>query len=697
MAPRILSYAALSDPPGIELIDRLEQLRCRLHTPRPVTPSEVERSAFVFPVGEAVSVTTDAIVLPNVVSVFVRDSDGRPVEEVGHLDSVSVSGGEYVLDLGAQIKTYVEVTGPIEITADAFEVRIEFDVQEVKIGFRSRHTRPAATITTSKDPLEMMEAISHFGSALKTTSPERAFPTLRGHPPRVELGSSLSIPSVVESPATGVRIEVPASYEALYPVASLAYYLGARVEQGSRPRLLTDQGFEYRFDEESYEQSVAETLKQLFLLDCLVRTEGYYDVTLHERAALADELDLEWRALYDSSLAERLPAYLSVSYETVAGQVPEWRLTAHAQPVPESVEQLPFVVDKLATMRTATPTAESKSSIDAEAEPTGEAVFTRSGSTLSRNSESQSVDPRQYVQFEQTDALEQGWIGDGVPIGASKLLTEAFENRLDRVVPAGDLAITIVVNDTRMDEERDLVDSAYGDRENLPFDINVYRDLSVDELRELLCEDHQLLHYIGHTEPEGFECADGHFDADTLTETGVEAFLLNACHSYEQGVELIEAGAIAGIVTLNDIINHRAVRVGELIAQLVNAGFPLAAAVGIAAKETILGKQYIVVGDGGMAVTQAEGRTIPQLDVQDGDSERMHSMKIRTYNSDNVDVGSLYMPHLPSQEEYYLNGGVVDTFHLDTEELVQFLDLSTMPVRYDGSLRWSDALIQEFE
>jgi hypothetical protein len=542
-----------------------------------------------------------------------------------------------------------------------------------------------------------MEAVSHFGSALKTTSPERAFPSLRGHPPRVELGESLSIPPTLEPPETGVSIEVPPSHEALYPVVTLAYYLGARIEPGSRPRLVTEEGFEYNFDADSYEQSVAETLEQLFLLDCLARTEGYYDVALHERAALADALDLEWRTLYDSPLAERLPAYLDVAYDTVAAQVPEWRLTAHVQPVSESVEQLPYVVDKLATVRTATPTTEPRSSAQSQSESAAEGVFTRSGSTLARGPDSHSADLRQYVQLEQTDALEQGWIGEGVPIGASKLLTRAFENRLDRVVPGGDIAITIVVNDTRMDDERDLVDSAYGDRENLPFDIDVHRDLSVAELRELLREAHQFLHYIGHTEAKGFECSDGHLDAGNLAETGVEAFLLNACNSYEQGVQLIEAGAISGIVTLNDIINHRAVRVGELIAQLVNAGFPLAAAVAIASEETILGKQYIVVGDGGMSVTQADGRTMSLLELEDGDSESTYSMEIQTYNSDNFDIGSIYMPHLPSQEEYYINGGIVDTFNLNTEELVEFFDLAKMPVRYDGSLRWSNSLVSELE
>jgi hypothetical protein len=684
-APRILSYEALADPPGIELIDRLEQLRCRLHTPNTVTPTEAAPEEFVFPVGKGLRVETGAIVLPNVVSVFVRDSDGRTVEDVGHLDSVSLPDGEYVLDLSTQIKTYVEVSGPVEVTADVFEVRIEFDPQAVQIGFRSRHTRPAATITTTEDPLDMMAAVSHFGSALKTTSPERAFPTLRGHPPRVELGSSLSVPTEIEQPETGVQIEIPPSYGALYPVAPLAYYLGARVEPGPRAKLITEDGLEYSLDEGGYEQRVSQTLEQLFLLDCLTRTEGYYDVALHERAALAADLDLDFRALYDRSLASRLPAYLDIPYDTIAEQVPEWRLSAHAEPVSESVEQLPFVVNELATVRTATATETVAPDVGSTAD--GGTALLRSSSPLARDASPQSTKSREYVQLESTDALEQGWIGSGVPIGASKLLGEAFENRLDRSVSAGDISITIIVNDTRMDEERDLVNDAYGDRENLPFDIDVFRDLSVDELGELLREDHQFLHYIGHTEADGFECVDGNFDAGTLDETGVEAFLLNACNSYEQGVQLIEAGAIGGIVTLNDISNSRAVRVGELIAQLLNIGFPLSGAVDVASDETILGKQYIVVGDGGMTVTQAESRTPALFEVNTASGQ--YEIDIQTYITNLNGMGALYRPHIESHEKFHLVGGSIGRLMSNKETVSQFLDRENTPVRTDDTLCWS--------
>jgi hypothetical protein len=611
------------------------------------------------------------------------------ITEVDHLDSHSLPAGSYSLDLSTQIKTYVEVDGPLDITAELFGVTIEFpERQTVDIGFRSRHTRPAATVTTSDSPEDVMVALSQFGSALKSTSPERSFPTLRGHPPRVELGATLDIPSGLESPDTGVEIVVPPSLKYVYPVAPLAYYLGADIVPGERPHLRTDRGTVTDFGFEGFETAVEQTLKQTFLLDCIARTEGFYDVSLSERAQLDDVLELNWASLYDQPIAERIHSYFDVAYEHVKSQVPRWRLVAHAEPTPKSVEQIPFVVDDLAVVRSVESPTRTQPTLTTD-ETDRSSILTRSTRTRGDNTEQQP-----YIQFEPTDSLEQGWIGDGVPIGASKLMTAAFENRLDRNVKTGDISITIVLNDTRMDEERDLVDEAYGDREELPFDVSVQRNLTVEELRETLRNECDFLHYIGHTDADGFECTDGKLDATELDSTGVDAFLLNACRSYHQGVSLIEAGAISGIVTLADIISSEAVSVGELIAKLLNTGFPLRSALTIAREESILGGQYIVVGDGGMTVTQPSSRTptLIEAELSPGDNE----IEIYTFPTDNAGLGSIYRPFIPGVTKYFLTSGVIDSFCLSDDDVSDFFEMENMPVRMDDSLYWSTAVASEY-
>jgi hypothetical protein len=608
------------------------------------------------------------------------------IAEVEHLDSVSLPEGEYTLELSTQIKTYLRVDGPVEITADITQTRIEFETEStVAIGARSRHKRPAATITTTENPHDLMRAIEAFGSALKTADPERSYPTLRGHPPAVELGDELSVPDGIEPPETGVTLELPPRRSTLYVAAPLAFYLGADIVPGHTPKLTTDTGFEYTFRREDFEGDVERVLKQVFFLDCVTRTEGLYELDLHERRAIEEHVDLDFETLYDEPIAEQVPAYLDVPFGALEDHIPEWRLTAHVEPTPETIEQLPFVVDDLAVVRTAGRQTETKPTVSPEAG----AEFTRDD-VITRSTTAESAPEEQsFVQPEQTDALEEAWIGDSIPIGASKLTKAAFENRMDRETTEGDIEIDIVVNDIRMNEERALVDTAYGDREELPFEVQIHRNVTVDGLRALLSERTGFLHYIGHTEHDGVECADGRLDLRTVDETGVDAFLLNSCNSYTQGLALIEAGAIGGIVTLNEVVNDSAVEIGETIARLLNAGFPLRAALTIAREENVFGGQYIVVGDGGMTVAQPASMTPSLLELKR--KQGQFELRFQTFVTDNVGLGSLVMPYLKNIDEHYLNSGSVTTIGVSEEELIDFLHLERVPVIFEDTLYWSDS------
>ena len=692
MGERTLAFETVADPPGLEIIDRVEQLRYQLFTPEAVAPEPIPADEFMFPVGMGLRIETESVGVPSDVSVFVRDEHGEMLTEVEHLETESFSAGSYVIELSTQVKTYIQLDGPFEISSGFLETAVTFtERRPVDVGFRSRHTRPAATITTTEDPVDIMRTITAFGSALKTTSPERSFPTLRGHPPQVELGEQLRIPDGLEPPETGITIEVPPAYETIYPIATLAYYLGAEVVPGQRPRLLTDDGFTYDFSYPSgYEQDVEQTLKQVFLLDCLARTEGVYKVALQERQSLEPYLEFDWESLYAAPIAERVETYLSVPYEVIADEVPEWRLSVHVEPTPETATQLPFVVDDLAVIRTAETARTAASSMTGGV---GEGVLTRSASStesgqqMLRSTAGISEDVT-FVQPEKTNALEQAWIGEHIPIGASKLTLEAFHNRLDREVTEGDISITIVVNDSRMDEERDLVNQAYGDRDDLPFDVTIKRNLTVAQLRATLAEDRDFLHYIGHIDEDGFECTDGRLDAESIVGTNIDSFLLNACNSYRQGLDLINAGAIGGIVTLTDIINDRAINIGETIARLLNAGFPLRAALTIAREEHIIGGQYIVVGDGGMTLTQAPSRTPTLVNLTTRNDELL--VGIQTFATDTADVGSIYTPFLETARGYFLTSGTIGTFPASPEQAKEFLDLEAVPVRInEGSIRWS--------
>jgi hypothetical protein len=676
---------------GLEVVDAVERRRYSLSLSDANEPVESDPDRFRFPVDAAVSVDCDAIVLPTPIAVYVRDDDGAMLAETGRVADEHLPRGSYSLELCAPVKLYVRVRSPVSIAADGEGVRIEFPERTtVTLGARSKHDRPAGTITTTDDPEDVMAAVSALGSALKTTSPERSYPTLRGHPPTIERGDRLSIPEALAPPRTGVRLELPAEFDYVYPAASLAYYLGATVEPGEEARLVTDSGFAHPLGSgEAYEREVERVLKRTFFLDCLTRTEGLYPIELHERRTLEDVLNLDLAALYHRPIAAQLEAYSEVPYEVIEPHLPDWKLTSHVTPAADSVEMLPFLVNDLAVIRTPTATRVPATRTEAAAVE----GFLRSpargdgGSVVARPP---SLDS--YVEPETADSLEQTWVGEETPMGASKATPQAYRNRLDRERSIGEIEVVVVCNDAEMDEERGLVDSVYGSRAELPFDVDVRRELRTDELASLLETDADLLHYIGHIEPGGFECPNGLLDANGLDRIGVDAFLLNGCRSYDQGMALIEGGAIGGIVTLTDVVNAGAASIGSDLARLLNCGFPLRAALEVAKDESVVGEQYIVVGDGGMTITQAEGGTPCLCEVERRGEEYELSMK--AFVNSNEGMGSLILPYIDGNETQYLNSGHVDTFRLTRDELESFLYVS-IPIQVNGELLWSDDLAVE--
>jgi hypothetical protein len=691
---------------GLEIIDTIDRHRYTLQTTDRVVPEPSDTGPFLFPIDAAMTVTTDAITLPTVVPVCIRDDEGTLLVEAEHFAHETLPQGTYELDLSAPVQLYLRVESPLTVTSNATQTQIHFDAEtEVVIGTRSRHEHPAATITTTDDPGDMMAAASTFGSALKTTSPERSFPMFRGHPPSIERGDELSIPPDVTPPDTGLRIEAPPEYRSVYVAAPLVYYLGAELSPGKTPRLVADTGFEYTLDTaRGFEREVERVLKQVFFLDCVTRTEGIYPVELHERQAVESQFDLDFATLYELPIAERIEAYLSIPFTTIEEHLPEWKLTTHIEPIPSSVEMLPFVTKDLAVIRTPgsqEASTEQAAVVDEQMETVDEFLRNDNSDFVRGTAAGDSPDAT-YVQPETADSLEQVWVGNGTPQGANKAITEAYRNRLNRVPTDGDIEITVVYNEftfsgdgepsgsPQMDEERAVIDDVYGSREQLPFDMTLHENLTTNELRAVLSSPTDFLHYIGHVDEQGFECVDGKLDAGTLETAGSDVFLLNACQSYQQGMNLIKAGSVGGIVTISDVVNSGAVKIGRALARLLNGGFPLRAALEIARDESLSSVKYTVVGDGGVAIAQAESGMPNLCEITPNDES--YKLKFKTYPTDQLGMGSMTMPYIEQNEEYFLNSGSLDTFEMSKRDLHRFLELEDIPVRVNGELHWSRSI-----
>ncbi len=661
---------------GLEVIDPIERRRIPLYTPHEVTPQPADTAPFRFPVEVAVTVTTDAITIPTMEQLFVRDESGTLLTQIKRDTDQSFPAGTYSVELSGLIKIYFHVEG-------AFEAGIEnglttIDLQEptqIQIGARSPHNRPSTSITVTPTPTGVKNAISVFGAALKTTSPERSFPTLRGHPPEVQFGESTAIPDGLVPPTDEIHLEVPLEYEYLYPVAPLSYYLGAELTQGAVPRIVGD-SFEWELTEPSFQQATERALKRIFLLDVVTRTEGLYPVELNEREILESRTDLDFASLYDRPLVGRLQRYFKIPYETIADQLPTWKLVGTVEPTATSLETLPYMLDDLAIIRIGTPqpvTMEQFNTVPARG------MLRGTGQT-----------DRNFVKVgEQLDAIEQTWVGEGTPIDASKALPQAYQNRIGRSPSAGTIDITVVANSDAMSTEREYVDSTYGSRSDLPFSVSVKNNLTTAELAEVFAQDHDFVHYIGHIDETGFRCADGRLDATELDTVGIDAFFLNACQSYEQGLELVRSGAIGGIVTLSNVVNYGAVRIGRAVARLLNSGFPLRAALEVAEDESVMGSEYVVVGDGGLSVVQPEGGTPQMYHIEDsGDRYRTW---IKAFGAE-PGMGSMFIPYIGDNESHFLSTSDTPTFTLDKEELTDFLQLEDIPVQFQEQLTWSTEL-----
>jgi len=686
---------------GVAVVDESRRKREHLGTTPAAEPVPVPTDRMRAPVDGAVCLPVDRVETVDLTLVTVRDDSFDVVDNLAEDETATYPPGRYVIDLPGPIKRYLQVEGRLSVsTVDGTTVTVGPDAT-VLLGARSKHARPTTEVCVPPTVDGLVRAVSTFGAALTTTTPDRSWPTLRGHPPAVTVGDELDVPPGLAPPCPAVQVLVPPTERHVYTVAPLVHYLGAELlTHSGPPQVRTDEGFAVDLGPD-FEATVERTLTRVVFLECLLRSEGLLEFPLHERSVLAD-LPLDPATLFDRPPEARLPAYFEVDYDAVAARVPDWELAAHVAPRPDQVELLPYLVDDLAVVRTRSESAagaadpSARASADDAAPDGGTArEFFRSGGGWTVEN---SVDLRDDAGV----ALETVWTGDGVPVGASKVTRRAYENRLDRSPDPPPIDVGVVCNDDRMNDELDVTERYDG--EKLPMNVSTYRDLSRSALRTLLeAGPVDFLHYIGHADPEGLHCSDGALSLSTVETTGVEAFLLNACRSFDQGLALIDAGAIGGVVTRQSVPIEAATDVGRRTARLLNAGYPLRAAVDVVRETSPIGDQYQIVGDGGHAVAQRESAVafVHELTPVDGDlsTATEFDLAVHAHPAENG-LGGVFHPYSETFD-YYLVGNSTPTVRLDAEELAELFTRDNEPVLLapDGTdypeLCWTSTIADE--
>lgn len=681
-----VSFRAEDDPPGLEIRDRVSKRQFALQTSSvpELTPADTE--PFVFPVEEACRVVTETVRVSQLTSINVRDSTGEQVAALNQESSERLPAAEYVLELDGQVKTYLLVDAPLEATTGVDHAELSFESPTaVVVGARARLRRPPTTVTTTRDLDDVRRAVETLSSSLQTTSPERSFPTLRGHPPRLEHGDELDVPEAAEPPKTGITLRVPRELSTLFTVAPLSYYLGASIAFGERFQLETDAGVAADLDE----RGVETVLQHVFLLDCLVRTHGLYEQKPVEYEALAPKLPLDLPGLYDASLAERTEAYLSVPTSVTEPYVPRWPSVAYVEPSVDRLEALPFLVDDLSLIR-----------IDGVDRYRGEAARKVAlsrfvTSPVEKRSASAVFEGRDtFVDVPETDARHRVWVGEGVPMNASKFVTAGYEHQVKREpTDRHQLRVTVVCNDPDMAAEASATRSRYRPYTDRQLTLDIYESVQRSELREIVRSDADFFHFIGHATEEGLECPDGLLDVATVPDVGFDSFLLNACQSYRQGVELVEKGVIGGIVTLGDVANDAAVETGSHLAQLLNGGLTLRNALSIARGFSVVGGQYSLVGDG-RTTLQGNGNGT-SVAIRISSQPDGYELTVDEFLNEIWRVGSLTTWHSPKGPRMNLASGSLGPFEATAEQLETYFETYSDPLWLDDEFYWSSDVTRE--
>jgi hypothetical protein len=576
----------------------------------------------------------------------------------------------------------IRFAGPAEVQRRNGTLSVSFPERTpIAIGAR-REWPPPEPIVVPKTPAGIATAITHTASTHRSAGPDRSHPALRDHPPLIEFGDAVEVPEAIRAgtPETGLRLSVPESIATLLVAAPLAYYLGATVEvdDRDRPVLSGPDGFERRFRSmPAFQHDAAATLRRVFLLDSLTRTIDPGEVTAAGGSPL-DRLDIRPGELADATPAERLERYCELPSTRLRPELPEWHLSTYVEPVVENARSLPYLLESLSLVY-----LPSASELD------GKGLLRRSLDDFYRAEDVASVD---RLEPELHAGRAHGWLAPGTPIDVFKSSPSAYEHRLaygDREPP---LDVTVVFNDSEMDGEHDRVAEIYREGTiDLPANVAVETDLTKRELGAVFEAPNDFVHFIGHCDTDGLCCPDGSFPTSSLDRSRTRTFFLNACGSYREGLGLVEAGSVAGAVTLTAVLNDHAATVGTAFARLLIYGFDIERAIKLARRRIMMGKDYAVVGDGTHALTNA-GHCPPAVMWLE---ERDETFRATYEVTETGTTGGTYRPPV-EDDRAYLQGVNAD-LELAREELLALCRGSPLPVIHDGDFHWSTDLADRLD
>lgn len=609
----------------------------------------------------------------------------------GQKAPLELDDGHYILKIEQRIVVYVAIENNCVLEEPTSGGKVGLDFQRrspVTLGFRSRINKPRETVTVPTSLRGAQTAIQCQTAGIDSLTPDKSYPSQRVHPPAIQFGQETSIPEPIrkDTKLSDIEMAVPKRLEDLFVIAPLSLYLQANLSLAeiddvrlTAPTLETPL---YLGQSRKLENDVAALLRRVFFLDCLVRNVGLDPVDL-QQTELLDELELDATRLYSQSNADRLAAYLQEDFTAVSDRFPEWHLSTVIEPDLATLPAMPHLLNRMSLIQRPNPVSVDRQSLVSES--MREALGYKT-----RNSKVRSGDD--LLRNRTRLGKQLGWMTAGTPVDSFRATQSAFEARSRFFEQSsGPMRIIVLINDPAMLEERDSVEQIYCNRaKELDIDVIVKESVDRAKLRDLFLSNIDFLHFIGHCDEEGLRCSDGWLAAESLEKSNVQTFFLNACHSFEQGLELVRRGSVAGAVTIADVLNREATEVGLSFARLMMHGFSVCRALDIASRRSVRNKFYNVVGDGSHRLSQGVNPFPAELYVEKLRTDE-YELKFK-FPQINV-AGGLARPRMPNSD--YLLRGSQANFEVESQTLTEFLESVQLPVIYENEFHWSSDLADQ--
>ncbi|MEM2925152.1 MAG: hypothetical protein QXJ68_05635 [Methanocellales archaeon] len=635
---------------------------------------------FRFPVDRIFAVKCRKMQFNAFVTFIRRARDYELLKQITHPGAFEFNKDGYILEINAHLKIYIFLESEMKVIFDESKISFEFEPKtSVVIGARSYCKKPQARIKITKDLRDLARAISQLSSAIKIDNCERTYPTLRGHPPLIDFSKKAEIPELRKF-KSGVEIYVPPRLEYIYSAAPLVYYLLADLKIG-RPRIECENGFHLELPSfPEFEDRVSEILQQVFFFDCLVRTAGLYKIKMREVSAL-EALNLDAKELYHKKIQDQISIYLEIPWKRVREFIPPWHLSTYVEPSLDRARALPFLLNELSLIY-----------MPQAREITEREVISHSLKDFFRSGDEAEAS-RLLVMPVLRNTQSHAWLSSKTPVDVVKAEEIAFLNQLRYTEAEKDhIDVALILNDDKMSEEQANVARIYKQRDDVPLETDIFQMASRRDLKEIFAAGYDMVHYIGHCDARGFLCSDGNLHASELEVNNTPAFFLNACRSYEEGMELIKRGSVCGVVTLFKVLNKEALEIGYTFARLLSCGFPVCDAVALARRRSLYGRDYLVLGNGMYVLMQGENFNVPFIWELEKESNNKYAIKVRIFEYGNM--GGTFVSFFEDSDVFQLSHGMFSYRNKSLADLLRVMKMLQFPVLFQGKFLWSDDILK---